>query len=152
MLDSTPQISDTELLARLPATRIDHDNKEFYRGWLRRQLLINRCRTCGHWHHPPKPVCPACWSSDLRATPVSGRGVVYLLIRLHQGPDTDGVSYDDGWPVATIELEEQKGLRVTSTVIGADRSTLTIGLPVELDWVTRYGEPFPVFRSCQKDA
>jgi uncharacterized OB-fold protein len=149
---TAPVISDQELLARFPTMQIDHDNKEHYRGWLGRQLLLNRCAECGLWHHPPKPVCPACWSAKVVATPVSGRGTVHLLIRLHQGPAVEGVSYDGGWPVATVELEEQRGLRFTSTVIDADRETLRIGLPVELDWITREGEPFPVFRPRRKAA
>lgn len=37
-------VSDAELLAALPDTLIDHDNKEFYRGWLEHRLVINRSR------------------------------------------------------------------------------------------------------------
>ncbi|HKE75876.1 MAG TPA: zinc ribbon domain-containing protein [Acidimicrobiales bacterium] len=140
------QRTDEEVLRRFPRTRIDHDNKDFYKGWLDRQLVLNRCADCGHWHHPPRPMCPRCWSTSVEPAAVSGRGTVHLLIRLHQGPEVDGVDYTDGWPVATIELEEQEGLRYTSTVVGADRSSLVIGLPVELDWIEREGEPFPVFR------
>ena len=140
-------ISDTELLRRFPDTNIGHDDKDFYRGWLERELRIKRCNSCGHWHHPPRPVCPKCWSFDVDAVAVSGRGVIHLLIWLHQGPPTEGVDYSGGYPVATIELEEQAGLRYTSTVIDADRSQLRVGLEVELAWIERVGEPFPVFRS-----
>jgi uncharacterized OB-fold protein len=139
-------ISDAELLRRLPTMPIGHDDKELYRGWLQHELRLNRCQDCGFWHHPPRPICPSCWSSAVRPTAVSGRGVVHLLIRLHQGPEVAGVSYEGGYPVATIELEEQVGLRYTSTVIDADREVLRIGLPVELAWIERGGEPFPVFR------
>ena len=145
-------ITDEELLRRLPTMRIDHDNKGLYRGWLDHELRINRCGDCGHWFHPPRPMCPSCWSMNIVPTAVSGRGTVHLLIRLHQGPPVEGVSYVDGWPVATIELEEQVGLRYTSTVIGADRATLKIGLPVELAWIEREGEPFPVFQPVGQQA
>ena len=79
-------------------------------------------------------------------TAVSGHGTVHLLIRLHQGPPVEGVSYVGGYPVATVELDEQQGLRYTSTVIDADRDTLKVGLAVELAWIQREGEPFPVFQ------
>jgi uncharacterized OB-fold protein len=138
--------TDEELLARLPGLGIDHDTKAFYRGWLSRQLLLNRCADCGFWHQPPRPICPSCWSTAVEPTAVSGRGVVHLLIRLHQGPEMEGVDYSGGWPVATIELEEQPGLRYTSTVVDADRSSLQIGAPVELTWIERAGEPYPAFR------
>ena len=138
-------ISDAELLARFPDTWISHDNKEFYRGWLEERLLLNRCRACGYWQHPPKPVCRNCWSDDVEAAAVSGRGTVHLLIRLHQGPPAPGVDYATPLPVATIELEEQPGLRYTSTVVNCPPERLDIGLPVRLAWTERYGAPFPVF-------
>jgi uncharacterized OB-fold protein len=139
-------VSDEELVSRFPDTWISHDNKEFYRGWLDRKLLLTRCTDCGYWRHPPKPICPRCWSTDVRPTEVSGRGTVHLLIRLHQGPPAPGVDYSTPHPVATVELEEQEGLRLTSTVVDCPPEDVHIGMPVELAWIERYGEPYPVFR------
>ena len=96
-------------------------------GWLERTLVLNRCEDCGRWHHPPKPVCPECWSDRVRPTPVSGRGTVHLLIWLRQGPPADGVDYATPHPVVTVELEEQTGLRFTSTVVDAAMDELAIG-------------------------
>ena len=139
-------VSDEELIARLPGLPIDPDTAAFYRGWLSRELLCNRCDDCGFWHRPPRPICPACWSSAVTPTPLSGRGVVHLLTFLRQGPEMEGVDYTEGWPVVTVELEEQPGLRYTSTIVGAKRASLHIGLPVDLAWIERLGEPYPVFR------
>ena len=148
-----PTISDGELVDRFPDIVIDGGNKEFYRGWLQHQLLLNRCQDCGRWHHPPKPVCPECWSTRVRPTPVSGGGTVHLLIWLRQGPPADGVDYSTPHPVATIELDEQPGLRFTSTVVDATMDDVAIGDRVELTWVERNGEPFPAFtRSLAPDA
>ena len=147
MANETTAVSDAELIERLPRQRIDHDNKEFYRGWLQHRLLINRCASCHQWHHPPKPVCPHCWSNDLQPTEVSGRGTVHLLMLLHQGPPAPGVDYAKGpHPVATVALEEQPALRLTSTVIDCPVDDLAIGMAVELAWIERDGAPFPVFR------
>ena len=142
----TEEVSDAEVLARYPTTTIDQDNKEFYKGWLRRRLLFNRCAACGHWHHPPAPLCPQCWSTDVVPTEVSGRGTVHLLIRLYQGPPAPGVDYTKGpYPVVAVELAEQTGLRFTSTVVDCPPEELRIGLPVALAWIDRAGAPFPVF-------
>jgi uncharacterized OB-fold protein len=138
-------VSDEELLARFPDTRIDHDTKELYRGWLERQLRLNRCNACGTWHHPPRPICPKCWSSDVAATEVSGTGTVHLLIRLHQGPPAPGVDYSHPHPVVAVELDEQPGLRYVSTVVNCPPEEVRIGMPVKLAWVERYGAPYPVF-------
>ena len=112
------QVSDAALVERFPWVRISHDNKHLFRGWLDRQLLISRCRDCRHFHHPPKPICPECWSWRVEPTPVSGRGVIHLAMFLHQGAPAPGVDYEKApHPVVTVELEEQPGLRFTSTVV-----------------------------------
>jgi uncharacterized OB-fold protein len=139
-------LSDEQLLDRFPGARIDYDNKAFYRGLLDRQLLIDRCGDCGHWFHPPRPICPKCWSRDIRPTPVSGRGHIHLLILLHQGPPAPGVNYANPHPVATIELIEQAGLRFTSTIVGSPNADLAIGQAVELCWIDRGANPVPAFR------
>ena len=139
-------LTDAELVERFEGSQLDHDNKHFYRGLLERELRVNRCNDCGVWHHPPRSVCAACWSSDVAATPVTGSGVIHMVIFLHQGPPAPGVDYTTPYPVVTVELEEQPGLRLTSTVVGAANESVVIGAPVTLDWIERDGAPFPVFR------
>jgi uncharacterized protein len=140
-------ISDAELVERYRGVRLDHTNKEFYRGLLERQLRLSRCADCGWWHHRPKPICPRCWSSKIEATPVTGRGTIHLVMFLYQGPPADSIDYDaDPHPVVTVELDEQPGLRFTSTVVDADHDDIVIGARVTLAWIQRDGRPFPVFR------
>jgi hypothetical protein len=144
-------LSDVELVDRLAHVNVERDSADFYRGWLEQELRLNRCADCGRWHHPPRPMCPSCWSWNVVATPVAGRGTVHLLILLHQGPPAPGVDYASGpYPVATVELEEQQGLRYTSTIIDCPVDELAIGMPVELAWIDRHGAPFPVFRPAAK--
>ena len=140
-------IGDVELVERFPMFAVGRDNAAFYRGWLDHELRLHRCADCGHWHHPPSPMCPACWSWHVEPTPVSGRGTVYLLMWLHQGAPAPGVDYARApHPVAVVELEEQPGLRITSTVVDAAPDEVAIGLPVEVEWIDRDGVPFPAFR------
>jgi uncharacterized OB-fold protein len=138
-------ITDAELVEHFPGQPITHDNAEHYRGRLNRQLLMNRCTACGHWSAPAKPVCPQCWSFDVEPTPVTGDGTIFMAIFLHQGPTAPGVDYTIPYPVVTVELDEQQGLRFTSTVIGADNGAITIGERVRLNWIDRSGSPLPVF-------
>jgi hypothetical protein len=136
---------DAEVLERFPSVRLDHVNKQYYKGLLRRELLVNRCRACGSWHTPLRPICPSCWSPEVSPVPVSGRGTVHLLTILHQGPAAPGVDYSAGFPLAAIELAEQPGLRVEATVLDCPRAQLRIGLEVELTWIDRDGAPWPAF-------
>jgi uncharacterized OB-fold protein len=147
------QLSDAELVERFAHMPVDHDTKDLYRGWLDRELRLNRCDDCGRWHNPPRPMCPSCWSWNVTATPVSGRGTVHLVMRLHQGPSAEGVDYTKGpHLVVTVDLAEQEGLRFTSTVVNADPASVTIGDPVELTWIERNGGPYPVFQPASTGA
>src|SRR3954467_6143920 len=102
----TDVISDEELVARFAGYALDRDNAPHFRGRLDRRLLCNRCADCGTWHHPPRPICPACWSTDVVATEVGGTGNIHLTVFLHQGPPASGVDYTTPYPVVTIELDE----------------------------------------------
>ena len=139
-------VTDAELVEAFSYLRIGRDGRDFYRGWLDHELRMHRCADCGTWHHPARPMCPACWSWRVVPTPVSGRGRVHLLMLLHQGAPAPGVDYSAGpHPVVTVELEEQQGLRFTSTVVGCPADQVAIGMPVQLTWTERYGAPYPVF-------
>ena len=73
-----------------------------------------------------------------RADARQGDGAIFMAIFLHQGPPAPGVDYSVPYPVVTVELDEQPGLRFTSTVVGADNDAIRIGKPVRLGW-TRTG-------------
>jgi uncharacterized protein len=146
----TVDVTDDELVQRFPGETITHDNAEHYRGRLRSELLLNRCGECGRWHAPAKPVCPDCWSTRVSAEPVSGDGVIFMAIFLHRGPAAPGVDYRVPYPVVTVELAEQEGLRFTSTVVGSANDAIRIGAPVRLVWAERAGAPMPVFELVER--
>src|SRR6266540_2373661 len=139
-------ISDDELWQRFAGEPISHDSAAHYRARLERRLVINRCNACGTWRHPPKPCCPVCWSTDIVPTDVSGNGTIHLVVFLHQGPPADGVDFTTPHPVVTVELDDQPGVRFTSTVVGTTNDEITIGRRVTLDWIERASVPLPVFR------
>lgn len=140
-------MTDLDLVQAYAPLVVDRDTADFYRGWLARELRVARCDACGHRFLPPRSVCPRCWSQDVGTAAVSGRGTVFLCMLLHQGPPAPGVDYAEGpHPVVTVALDEQPGLRFTSTVVGTPPSELSIGQAVTLDWIDRNGVPFPVFR------
>jgi uncharacterized OB-fold protein len=139
-------VEDEELVGLFAGQPLDQDSAPHYRGRLHRHLLLNRCTACGLWHHPPRPLCPRCWSTDVRATEVAGTGTIDLVLFLHQGPPAEGVDYATPYPVATVELDEQPGLRFTATIVGAPNDAIAIGRRVRLDWIERGRVPVPVFR------
>jgi uncharacterized OB-fold protein len=144
--------SDERLWELFRGSGVDHDSAPHFRGRLERRLLINRCYDCGTWHHSPKPVCPTCLSERITATDVSGAGTIFLIVFLHQGPPAEGVDYSSPYPVVTVELDEQPGLRYSSTVVGSPNEEIRIGRRVVLDWIDRAGAPLPVFRLTGEEA
>ena len=131
---------------------IDRDSAPHFRGRLEHRLLVNRCQDCGAFHQPPRPVCPRCWSVAVAATEVSGAGTIHLLTFLHQGPPAPGVDYTTPYPVVTVELDEQAGLRFTATLVGAPNESIAIGERVELRWIDRAGLPVPAFALAPRSA
>ena len=136
---------DDGLLDAWPGVRIDADNAAYYAGLLEHRLLVNRCDDCGAWHHPPRSICPRCWSTRVAARDVTGRGRVALFTVLRQGPRRGGADYTRGHPLVAVELEEQAGLRVSGTVVDAPVETIGLGMAVELTWPDGAG-PLDVLR------
>lgn len=149
-MTTSPGPDDATVLARYPTVRLDHVNKELYRGYLRHELVAGHCTDCGRWHTPLRPRCPACWSTRVGPRPVGGRGVVYTLTLLHQGPPV--VPYAPPWPLAAVELVEQPGLRIATTLVDTPADRQRVGTAVELTWVDRDGAPWPAFRASEEAA
>ncbi len=145
---SVPEtLDDAALVAAYAPLVVDQDTAPYFRGWLARELRVARCADCGHRFLPPRPGCPECWSASVGPEAVTGAGTIHLCMLLHQGPPAPGVDYSAGpYPVVTVELAEQPGLRFTSTVVGSPPDALAVGQAVTLDWIDRGGVPFPVFR------
>lgn len=129
---------------RFPRVRLDQINIEYYRGLLLHELRAGWCPGCERWHTPLRPICPSCWSTEVVARPVHGTGTIHLLTRLHQGPPI--VDYTTPWPLASIELAEQPGLRVVAPLVDTPAALQRIGQPAELTWIERDGAPWPAFR------
>lgn len=141
------EITDQEVFDRLPGMVIDRDSVDFYRGVLERRMLLNHCEDCGHWNSATRPqVCPTCWSDNVTRSEPSGKGTIHSFTLLHAGLPIPGVDYKAGYPVALVELDEQKGFRAAATIVDCPNEDLRVGLPVELTWIERGGEPFPAFR------
>lgn len=144
-----PQHDLEEVLAAFPNARIDVDNLPYHAGLLDHRFLVNRCQECGLWHTPPRSVCPACWSTRVEPSDVTGRGSVFLLTRLYVGPAVEGLDYVRGVPFVVVELEEQPGLRVAGIAVGPSANSLDIGDAVTLAWITLEGHPHPAFQSTK---
>lgn len=108
------------------------ENRDFWQGGAKGQLLIHRCRACDRWFHPPAPVCPHCNALDVGPEPVSGRGTVNSFTINHQAwiPELA-----EPYVIAIVELAEQQGLRFVTNIIGCAPEDVAIGMPVRVTFL-----------------
>lgn len=149
----TTTLTDPELVAAYAPLTVDRDTADFYRGWAERELRLRHCPACGHVWLPFRPLCPRCWSFAPDHVVAGGDGTIHLMMLLHQGPAAPDVDYAAGpHPVATVELADHPGVRITTTVVDAGPDDLVVGRSVTLTWIERNGMPVPAFRPTEVPA
>jgi uncharacterized protein len=91
--------------------------------------MISHCADCGHYTHPPSPICPRCESWNVAPQPVSGRGRVFSFTVNWQRWTPQ---FPPPYVIAVVELEEQDGLRITTNIEGCAHDQVAIDMPVQV--------------------
>jgi len=114
---------------RLPLPALEPESERFWRACRAGRLEITRCRACGWYIHPPRPICPRCQARDVGWEAVSGRATVVSYTVNHQRwmPGME-VPYTIG----LVELVEQADLRLTTNIVGCAPDAVEIGMPVRV--------------------
>ncbi len=105
-------------------------------------LRILRCADCGHWLHPPAPICPQCLNRAVQPQPVSGFATIEAVTVNHQ-PWAPGL--DVPYVIAIVGLDEQKGLNLTTNIVGVPVDSVHIGQRVRVVFEAREDVWLPVF-------
>ncbi|MCY4426240.1 MAG: OB-fold domain-containing protein [Halieaceae bacterium] len=103
----------------------------FWEGARRGQLLILRCQSCGHYIHYPEPICSQCLSEDLTPNQVSGNAILYsytISERAWHPFWVDKLPY----ALASVELPEQKGLRMATNIVDCPLDELVVGMELRV--------------------
>jgi uncharacterized protein len=115
------------------------ESNAFWTGGQHGELLIARCRGCGHFFHPPGPTCWRCRSTDVAPEPVSGRATVAAYTVNHQ-PWIPG--FDPPYIVAMVELADEPDVRLITNIVDIPVEDMRVGLEVEVifeDWTAPSG-------------
>jgi uncharacterized OB-fold protein len=107
---------------------ITSENAAFWQGGASGRLMIQHCGDCGHWFHPPAPVCRKCNSLAVAPRAASGLGHVASFTINYQAWTPE---LTEPYVVALIELDEQPGLRILSNIVDMSPEQVRIGLPVQ---------------------
>lgn len=129
-----------------PIPLSDEITVAFWEAARHRQLVVQRCTTCGYYNHPPRITCDACLSQALRFDPVSGRGRIHSFTLMHQR-DVPGFESEAPFINIVVELDEQPMLLMVSNLPVSARERVSIGAPVEVDFEDRGNDVIvPQFR------
>ena len=114
-----------------PLPEVTDLTKPLWEASKRGELLVQRCKKCGHKQWYPRPSCVNCASRDLEWTKVSGRGKVYSFTVVRQViGNSPEFQKDIPFVVAEIDLEE--GVRLYSNVVGVPPEEVKVDMPVEV--------------------
>jgi uncharacterized OB-fold protein len=126
----------------VPLPRLEADNRPFWTGGAKGELLIVRCSQCGHYSHPPVPLCRSCGSVNLTPTPVSGRGTVFSFTINRQAFMP---AIPPPYVIAIVELEEQEGLQFMTRIVNCDPEVVRIGMEVRVRFEENHEVWVPLF-------
>ncbi|EKF21686.1 hypothetical protein C731_4425 [Mycolicibacterium hassiacum DSM 44199] len=105
------------------------ESRAFWTGGQHGRLLIQRCRSCGHFFHPPAPSCWRCRGTDVGPEPVSGTGAV-AAYTINRQPWIPG--FEPPYIVAMVELDDEPDVRLVTNVVDVSLDDIRVGLPVEV--------------------
>jgi uncharacterized protein len=115
----------------------------FWEGARKHEVLLQRCRACGYWWHPPAPICRRCRSFDYEWRASNGRGEIYsfVIVRHAVHPLVESwIPYN----VALITLSE--GPRIISSIRNCPEDSITIGQRVEVIFEDLEDFTLPLFQ------
>lgn len=118
-------VYDTEHPVPIPP--IIWDNMGYWEGINRHELVFQRCKECGAWRHPPRPVCPKCRSFEKEWAPSTGKGTVYSWVTYQESPHPGFKA-----PYSVVLLEMEEGVRLVSNIVDIKPEEVSIGMPVEV--------------------
>jgi uncharacterized OB-fold protein len=118
----------------------------FWEAVKRRELVFQRCPSCGEWQHPPRPCCHKCKNFELEWVKSSGKGKVFSWVVFTREVNP---LFKIPYEVVIVEMEDEKGVRFVSNMVGTKPDEIYFDMPVELTWIdATEDQPLPVFRKA----
>lgn len=126
-----------DLPRRRSADRItpvpDAVSEPFWRAAADGRLIIQQCRDCRTFQHPPEPICAECGSASLAFEPVSGQAKLASWTTTYHAA-ASSLASELPYTCVIVELAEQDGLYLLGDLIGTtiDVTAFRAGLPMRV--------------------
>ncbi|MFN8035847.1 MAG: OB-fold domain-containing protein [Acidimicrobiia bacterium] len=119
------------------------DERPFWDGAARGELLVQTCAGCGSRRMPPRPMCPQCRSLESTWEPTSGRGRIWSFVVAHP-PLLPAYAELAPYNVIVVELEEDPTIRFVGNLVTGedgpineiDPATIAVGELVQVVFQT----------------
>lgn len=112
----------------IPRPDVNEDTIEYWNLLQKtKQLHVQKCKNCGTYSHPPRPVCHHCRKFELEWVQMTGKGTVYSYVIYHRSVHP---GFEVPYEVVLVELEE--GVRIVSNMVDCEPEDIYIGMPVEV--------------------
>jgi uncharacterized protein len=122
--------------------RLDSENRFFWTSGAQGELRFLKCRDCGAFTHPPRPVCRHCLSENVVPQAVAGTGVI----------DTFTVNHQEWRPglqvpyvIARVAIDGAPGVYLTTNIVGCPVDAVDIGQRVRVKFEQQGEVYFPLF-------
>jgi uncharacterized protein len=134
-IDDTATTTDADAWATYAATpplpKPDELTEFFWAGAREHRLMILRCNACGSYIHEPRPWCRFCLSTDLAPAEVSGRARLDTFT-IPMQPSHPYFMARVPYNLAIVELIEQEGLKLVSSIVDCAEEDLRVGMPLQV--------------------
>ncbi len=121
-------------------------NRPFWTGGKDGKLQFLCCDDCGHFIHPPSPVCSVCTGLSVSPKQVSGKGTVYsYTVNMHTWDPRIEVPY----VIAVVDLDDQPGLRLTTNIPDTPIEDIKIGARVRVEFEQCEDVWIPLFKLAE---
>lgn len=111
------------------------DNHPYWDGADQHELVLQKCKSCNEYAHPPGPSCTKCGSTDLywesQGSTVLGKVYSYVV---SYRPFLPGFQNDCPLIIAVVELEHLPQLKIIGNVLNCSPDDIQVGLPVKMIW------------------
>ncbi len=112
-----------------PLPRPNEDTAPYWEATQKGELRMQRCGDCNHVRFPPALLCPRCLSEKFEWAKLSGRGVVFSWIIVHQSQHP-AFNADTPYNVTIVQLDE--GPRLHTHIVDCLNDEIHIGMSVEV--------------------
>ena len=107
----------------------DGDNRPLLDGWRLGRLLLQRCDDCGRDFFYPRPICPNCWSAEVRWHGATGKGTIVSFSLVYR---PNHHAFADETPIVLAEVLLEEDVAFLARVVNVEPAAVRIGMTVAL--------------------